>query len=425
MGIAGSPLAFPRSQRLNPMTSASAECPLAVTLATRLRAEREALVTRWLDRIAHRVAISRNEIFPTTDLLDHVPLLVDGIAAYLEDAQHEISAEAPVIAKAMELGELRYDQGSSAHQILWEYEILGGVLFTFLVREVESIEQPCAKGELLTCAHRIFRAIAVIQQFTTDQYLRLGEERVRAREEQLRRFNRAVSHELKNRLGAAGGAVSMLQEDWVAADPAQRRRFSSIASANIAAMGETLNSLIELSRLDDHTQTRNTLLPDATAEVRRRLRDFANARGVRLEISEDLPWVEVPAAAVELALSNYLSNSVKYRKRDDNDSWAKVEAEMRGAGTDCELVVRVRDNGVGVPLAAREKLFERFFRAHDGVTTGEEGSGLGLSLVRETIEAVGGRAWAEFPEQGAVFAFASPCAQRAAPAMIVDPAADP
>jgi signal transduction histidine kinase len=387
-----------------------AECPLAATLAQRLRGDREALVTRWLDRIAQRVAISRNQIFPTEDLLDHVPLLIEGIASYLEDPVDEITADVPVIAKAMELGELRYDQGSSAHQILWEYEILGGVLFSYLVNEVETVEEPCSRGELFACAQRIFRAIAVIQQFTTDHYLRLTEDRVREREEQLRRFNRAVSHELKNRLGAAGGAVAMLQEDWVSTDEAQRGRFLTIAATNIGAMGETLNSLLELSKIDLETgPTRNTLLPDSVAEVRRRLRDFAKARGVRVDISSDLPWVEVPAAAVELALSNYITNAVKYHDLGQEERWARIDGEIRGDGDACEVVVRVHDNGIGVPPEARGKLFERFFRGAAGTITGEEGSGLGLSLVRETIEAAGGRAWAEFPAEGSVFAFSLPC----------------
>jgi signal transduction histidine kinase len=73
------------------------------------------------------------------------------------------------------------------------------------------------------------------------------------------------------------------------------------------------------------------------------------------------------------------------------------------------VVVRVSDNGLGVPREAREQLFHRFFRAHEATVTGEEGTGLGLSIVRETVEALGGRAWAEFPADGSVFAFAVPC----------------
>jgi signal transduction histidine kinase len=74
-------------------------------------------------------------------------------------------------------------------------------------------------------------------------------------------------------------------------------------------------------------------------------------------------------------------------------------------------VIRVCDNGLGVPADKRQKLFGEFFRAHDDTITDADGTGLGLSIVRETVESAGGRAWAEFPdglEAGSIFAFALP-----------------
>jgi signal transduction histidine kinase len=387
----------------------SPKCPLAITLARRMREGREHLVERWLGRIAQRVALSPNEIFPTDDLLDHVPLLIDGIARYLEDPADEITADTPVVGKAVELGELRHAQGFDAHQILREYEILGGVLFDFLVRIADDVEEPCTRGELLVCGHRVFRSIAVIQQYTTAHFLRLADERTREREDRLRGFNRAVTHELKNRIGAAGGALDMLGEDYVGENPAQRVKFVGIAARNVAAMKDTLQTLLELSRIDDDGgQTRNVLLPDVAGEVRRQLREFADARGVEVEVADDLPSAEVGAAAMELALSNYVSNAVKYRDPAEPRRWVRIEGELRNTGGACEIVVRVRDNGLGVPEEGRDKLFQRFFRAHETVT-GEEGTGLGLSLVREAIEASGGRVWAEFPARGSVFALSVPC----------------
>lgn len=120
-----------------------------------------------------------------------------------------------------------------------------------------------------------------------------------------------------------------------------------------------------------------------------------------------MPEVEVKAAAVELALTNYLSNAIKYSDPRKPTRLVGVTAAVEGTGGGCELVVRVTDNGLGVPEPARGSLFERFFRAHASSTV--EGTGLGLSIVRETVEAIGGRAWAEFPQTGSVFAFAIPC----------------
>jgi signal transduction histidine kinase len=145
--------------------------------------------------------------------------------------------------------------------------------------------------------------------------------------------------------------------------------------------------------------------------VFRQLRELARGRQVELRVAGELPEVEVNAAAVELCLSNYVSNAIKYANMSAPHRWVEVYATVDAIGADnaeCELVVRVGDNGLGVPVEKRGQLFERFFRAHEHVTN-VEGTGLGLSLVQETAESLGGRAWVDFSETGSVFAFSLPC----------------
>jgi len=267
----------------------TANCPLARALADRLRLSREELTGRWLERISARVALDPNRVFPTDELLDHVPLLVDGIADYIEDPAREVSGEMPVVAKAMELGGLRHAQGFDVHEIQKEYELLGSILFAFLARTVDEIEQPCARSELLVCAQRLFRAIAVIQQASTNQFLQQAAEQVREREGRLRAFSRTVSHELKNRLGAIHGAYSLLREPWVEAG--QRERLMSMIGENTAGMQDVLEDLLSLSRLDNtpRQQQRNVRLSKAAAEAVRELRESARARGVTVRLAHDLP----------------------------------------------------------------------------------------------------------------------------------------
>ena len=182
---------------------------------------------------------------------------------------------------------------------------------------------------------------------------------------------------------------------------------------NAEGLQHVLDNLEALSRLEsDARQQRNVLLAQTVAEVARQLRAAAEARGVDVRIAEDLPAVEVDAAAVELCLTNLLSNAIKYSDPTAPARWVEVTGELRygvppeGGG---ELVVRVADNGIGVPPAARGRLFDQFYRAHGETVTGVEGTGLGLSIVRETVESLGGRAWVEFPrERGSTFAFSLP-----------------
>jgi signal transduction histidine kinase len=126
--------------------------------------------------------------------------------------------------------------------------------------------------------------------------------------------------------------------------------------------------------------------------------------------------VEVNAAALELCLTNYVSNAIKYADPEKPERWVEVRGRLDGAegGARCELIIEVEDNGLGVPEEKREQLFTRFFRAHGETVTGVEGTGLGLSIVRETLEAQGGRAWAEFDgEHGSRFLMALPCRRAA------------
>jgi len=388
----------------------SPDCPLASVLAARLRAEREELTRRWLDRIAARVSIDAVRVFPTADLLNHVPLLIDGIAAYIENPAEGIAGDIPVIGKATELGELRHQQGFDAYEIFKEYEILGGVLFSFLSRIVDGIDQPCTRSELLNCGHRLFHAVTLIQQVTTMHFLRRTNEQVREREERLRGFNRMVSHELKTRVGAIKGAHALLEESWL--DPNQRERFLHMIGENVEGIDAMLGNLLVLSRLENRVrQHRHVRLPQAVAEVVRQLREMARANGVMVKVADDLPDVEVDAAVIELSLTNYVSNGIKYADPEKLTRTVEIHGRIERPDDAGEtLVVEVRDNGLGVPDDAKDKLFQRFFRAHDETITGIEGTGLGLSIVRETVEGIGGRVWIESgTDGGSVFAFMIPC----------------
>src|SRR6185503_17589397 len=113
-----------------------------------------------------------------------------------------------------------------------------GILFQFLASTVDGIDVPCSREELLQCGHRLFRAIALIQQATAMQFLRQTQTRIRDREDRLRSFNRMVSHELKNHLGAASGAVALLREPWI--EESQRSRFVEMAFDNLTQMNDVL-----------------------------------------------------------------------------------------------------------------------------------------------------------------------------------------
>lgn len=380
---------------------------LRAFLAAELRARRTDIVRQWLETISARVAIDDNEVFPTEDLLNHVPILIDGIATFLEAPENQLDSASPVTAKAMELGALRHSQGFDAYQILKEHEMLVRIILAELREPAE--KQSPAPGEILDCWEEITQAVELIRQATVTHFLRVAGERVNEREERLRRFNRMVAHELKNRVGALRGAAHMLEEDWLGDD--ERKRFQAMIIENSQGLQHVLANLEALSRLDsDARQSRNILLPQAAAESVRQLAEAAAARRVTVVVSESLPPVEVDAAAAELCITNLVSNAIKYSDPAKKERRVEISGHLHypNAG-EGELIVRVSDNGIGISPQARPELFRRFYRAHSETVTDAEGTGLGLSIVRETAESLGGLAWAEFPEDGTtVFAFSFP-----------------
>jgi len=393
------------------MEAAQSDYPtqLASLLAGRLRESKRDIVARWLERIEARVTLRATEVFPSDTLLNHVPLLIEGIATYLETPGTDLDSEDPVGPKAMELGALRHEQGFDAYEILKELEILGKIVFSFLANVADEEAFRGHRRDYLFCWQRVAHAIEMIRQATMTHFLRLSSAAVNDREDKLRRFNRMVAHELKNRVGAIRGAAHLIGEEWLSREEA--KRFHRMILDNSEELNRLLANLEALSRIEtDSRRNRNVLLPQAAAEAVRQLRDMAQSSGIAVEIAEDLPTVEVDAAAVELCLVNYVSNAIKYSDPAKPERWVRIDGRLEASGTGGGLlVVCVRDNGLGIPPESRELLFDRFYRAHADTVTGAEGSGLGLNIVRETANSLGGRAWAEFPDSGeTVFAFSLP-----------------
>lgn len=386
----------------------STERGLASALAGSLRDHSVELARRWFDRIVERANIDREQVFPSPSPLDDVPRVIEGIADYIESPVKEIGADTIVITTAIELGVLRFRQGFDAYEILKEYEILGGILFAHLADRGRGVGHQCDERSLMMCSQRLCRALALIEQATLLHFLRLGDAKKAEREEELRTFNRAVSHEIRNRIGTLLGASEALQTIG-GASPEQQGQMIDIVLRNVQSLQHTVENLVALSRTDnDARQHHHLQLAVAAREAARQLRENARAAGVEIHV-ESLPQVEVNAAAVELCVTNYLSNAIKYADPDKAHRYVAITGSIDISPTgEREVVVRVRDNGLGVPVEKRRSLFQRFYRAHDARTASADGTGLGLNIVSETVTSLGGRAWAEFPETGSVFAFSLP-----------------
>src|SRR6478752_4957536 len=125
-------------------------------IAERIRAEHRALATRWFERLLDILPVDAREIFPTESLLDHVPALILEIGAYLRHPEEgAVAANTAILDKAAELGSLRHAQRASLHQVLREYQVLSGVLVTFVVEEIQRLQILPAAAETALLVSRL------------------------------------------------------------------------------------------------------------------------------------------------------------------------------------------------------------------------------------------------------------------------------
>jgi signal transduction histidine kinase len=375
------------------MTVNASETSFEKIIAERLHEESRALSLRWLERLNEILSVDRKDIFPTDELLDHIPLLVQQIAAYVGAPEvEELAANSAVVGKARELGMLRHTQKASVHQLLREYHLLGALLETFMREELDRLAIPPEPARVLIVAARVSHALRILQQTTIDTFIAEYTDQISAQQTRLESFNRLVSHELRQPLGALQFAVRTLRSP--AGEPADRRaRLLEIVDRNAQHMVDLTAQLERIARLREGTGepgAQNVDVGMIAKEVARQLRDMADHRGVEMRIAEDLPAVVTDMARLELILMNLVANAIKYSDPAKPERF--VEVFVSGA-TDDGRTICIRDNGLGIAAADVPFIFETFFRARpdSGTQSDVKSSGLGLAIVAECVEAIGAR----------------------------------
>lgn len=375
------------------------QSPTIEHFASRLATEHATLARSWLERLDALLVVETQQVFPTHQLLDHIPELILEIAEYLRaPTDQNIIANTAVMAKAAELGLLRFDQHASVHQLLREYQIFSDILDAFFTREANDLGPGADAAATVLVVSRAHEAVRVLQQATVDTFVGRFTEAIERQHAQLRSFSRLVSHEVRQPLGVLQVVAKTLR---VPAEDDDGLRLQQTLERNVVRLGEVAGKLELLARLtkrsDNAPNEQQVNLSSLAADVARQLGDMASARGVTIQIDPRLPTLFVDTGRVELVMVNLLANAIKYSDphKPARVVWVELDA------TDSACRIRIRDNGIGIPASKLSVIFDQFVRAHahldDGL--GAQGLGLGLSIVRESMEAMGGRASVESVEQ--------------------------
>lgn len=201
-----------------------------------------------------------------------------------------------------------------------------------------------------------------------------------------------VSHELKTPLTSIRMFSELLSEGKVS-DEAQRKQFLQIISSETARLTRLINNVLDFARMERGEKKYeftscdlNRIICETVESYRTQLE--GKGLSVRVNVPEEAVLVRGDCDALAQVLVNLLSNAEKYAGHGKEIT---VELSPRSPSADeARVQIRILDRGPGVPRGCEEKIFEQFYRAHDSLSSGIQGSGLGLTLARQIARAHGG-----------------------------------
>jgi signal transduction histidine kinase len=185
-------------------------------------------------------------------------------------------------------------------------------------------------------------------------------------------------------------------------DEGRRREYYGVLTRESERLSRLIDNVLDFSRIESGRQRYDIApgpLEPVIHEVLESFRHPLHQQGFAVDVSiaPDLPDVPMDADALKQALANLLDNAMKY-----SGDRRKIAVSARRAADG--VAVEVADEGIGIPVSERERIFEKFYRVGRSETQGRRGSGVGLALVKHIVEAHRGRVTVDGgPGQGSRF----------------------
>ncbi len=208
----------------------------------------------------------------------------------------------------------------------------------------------------------------------------------------LEMFTHAVSHDLRSPLITIRGLLKWIERDAIGGSIDRLKVNLNVISNAATRMEQIVENLLELSRIG-HVCGRfeEVSIRDLASEAVQLVSGIIVSKGVKVEISPNLPTVRADRSRLLQVLQNLIENAVKFM---GPQSYPKIEIGARV--DDSETVLYIRDNGIGVDPMQQQGIFALFAKGEES----SEGMGLGLALVRRIVQIHGGRIWVESQGHG-------------------------
>lgn len=239
--------------------------------------------------------------------------------------------------------------------------------------------------------------IAVLHDVTEQQQV----------ERERREFVANVSHELRTPLTSMNSYIEALEEGaWK--DENLAPSFLSVTREETERMIRLVNDLLQLSKMDNETEQITKEIVDFNMFINKIINRHEMAAKdttfVR-EIPNETIFTEIDPDKMTQVFDNVITNAMKYSRGDK-----RVEFHVKQNALYNRMTIRIKDNGIGIPINKVDKIFDRFYRVDKARTRKMGGTGLGLAISKEIVEAHNGRIWANSVEgQGTSIFITLPC----------------
>ena len=239
--------------------------------------------------------------------------------------------------------------------------------------------------------------IAVLHDVTEQQQV----------ERERREFVANVSHELRTPLTSMNSYIEALESGaWKDGELAPQ--FLSVTREETERMIRLVNDLLQLSKMDNESEQITKEIVDFNMFINKIInRHEMSAKDTTFvrEIPTETIFTEIDPDKMTQVFDNVITNAMKYSRGDK-----RVEFHVKQNTLYNRMTIRVKDNGIGIPINKVDKIFDRFYRVDKARTRKMGGTGLGLAISKEIVEAHNGRIWANSVEgQGTSIFITLPC----------------
>lgn len=231
----------------------------------------------------------------------------------------------------------------------------------------------------------------------------LYEKGLQGQDDKLHQYLHTIAHELRTPFASIQGFVSLLEEKYMNILPEEGQTYLNRILANLSRVDSLLTDITKLAKIsiDESRFERVSVQAIIDQALNSHLIQLHKSK-IQLQLQPDLPELYCDVEAMVLVFSNLIGNAIKYSR---NHTGGKIDIGC----SDDEFFhkIFVRDNGIGFKFGDRNKVFRRFSRLPNKRNV--SGWGLGLSIVKQIIEAHGGEVWVYSRRyRGSTFYFTMP-----------------